>query len=86
MNIVVKNGNISEEEKQAYVQYVKEKNPTSNITDLIISLDGDYVNLDYKTESTPFTRTRRITGYLTNMDRANNAKRSEIEDRVKHNV
>ncbi len=34
-----------------------------------------------------FERIRRITGYLVGtLDRFNNAKRSEVEDRVKHNV
>ncbi len=35
----------------------------------------------------PFERIRRITGYLVgNLDRFNNAKRSEEHDRLKHNV
>ena len=33
----------------------------------------------------PFQRIRRITGYLVGgMDRFNNAKKSEVKDRVKH--
>ena len=35
----------------------------------------------------PFERIRRITGYLVGtIDRFNNAKRAEVNDRVKHNV
>ena len=35
----------------------------------------------------PFERIRRITGYLVGtLDNFNNAKRAEVEDRVKHNV
>ena len=35
----------------------------------------------------PFERIRRITGYLVGtLGRFNNAKRAEVEDRVKHNV
>lgn len=38
-------------------------------------------------EGVKFERIRRITGYLVGTtDRFNNAKRSEVEDRVKHNV
>lgn len=34
-----------------------------------------------------FERIRRITGYLVGtLDRFNNAKRSEVNDRVSHNV
>lgn len=36
-------------------------------------------------EKVPFQRIRRITGYLVGtLDRFNNAKRAEVEDRVKH--
>ena len=31
-----------------------------------------------------FVRYRRITGYLTTYDRSNNAKKAEMDDRVKH--
>ena len=34
-----------------------------------------------------FERIRRITGYLVGtLDRFNNAKRAEVEDRVKHDI
>ncbi len=34
-----------------------------------------------------FERIRRVTGYLVGtLDRFNNAKRAEVEDRVKHSV
>lgn len=36
-------------------------------------------------EGVPFQRIRRITGYLVGtLDRFNNAKRAEEQDRVKH--
>ena len=36
-------------------------------------------------EGVRFERIRRITGYLVgSVDRFNNAKRAEVEDRVKH--
>jgi len=38
-----------------------------------------------ESESTPFERIRRITGYLVGtLDRFNNAKQSEERSRVKH--
>ena len=37
-------------------------------------------------EGVPFERIRRITGYLVGtLDRFNDAKKKEVEDRVKHN-
>ena len=38
-------------------------------------------------EGVKFERIRRITGYLVGaLDRFNDAKRAEVEDRVKHSV
>lgn len=38
-------------------------------------------------EGVKFERIRRITGYLVGtLDRFNNAKKKEVEDRVKHSV
>ena len=38
-------------------------------------------------DGVPFERIRRITGYLVGtLDRFNNAKRTEVQDRVKHDV
>ena len=40
-----------------------------------------------KGEGVGFERIRRITGYLVGtLDRFNNAKRAEVEDRVKHSI
>ncbi|HEY8464514.1 MAG TPA: anaerobic ribonucleoside-triphosphate reductase, partial [Bacillota bacterium] len=36
--------------------------------------------------STAIRRIRRITGYLSTVDRFNDAKRVELNDRVKHHV
>ena len=39
-----------------------------------------------KGKGVPFERIRRITGYLVGtLDRFNNAKRTEVKDRVVHN-
>ena len=87
MKIEVIGGTISEEEKKAYVDHVKNGNPNHVITELKIELDGEFVNLTYKKEPINFQRIRRITGYLVGtLDRFNNAKRTEVDDRVKHDV
>ena len=85
MTVTVKGGSCSPEEVDRYIDYVKTSNPNSKIEELIITLDGEYVDIDYRLKSVPFQRIRRITGYLVGtLDRFNNAKRSEVEDRVKH--
>ena len=50
--------------------------------------DGAFVDLTYyTTETVPFERIRRITGYLVgDLNRFNDAKRAEVADRVKHGV
>lgn len=53
-----------------------------------IEIDGEYVDLTYNLRERcdiPFQRIRRITGYLVGtLERFNNAKRAEVDDRVKH--
>lgn len=87
MTVTVKNGTLSPEELERYIDYIKTANPGREIESVELYLDGDYVDVDYKLEPAPFQRIRRITGYLVGtLDRFNNAKRSEVEDRVKHNM
>ena len=84
MEIKVIGGEITEEEKNAYIEHCIKKFG-SNIELIEIELDGDYVNLHYHITPVPFQRIRRITGYLVGtLDRFNDAKRDEVESRVKH--
>lgn len=50
-----------------------------------VIISGDFI--DIKTyRKAPFKRIRRITGYLVgDLSRFNNAKLSEVNERVKHN-
>lgn len=91
MIIKLKDGdisNISEEEKQGYIDYVKQKYPDEIIDEIIISFDDEgYAKLEIHKHSKPFVRIRRITGYLvSDMSRWNAAKKSEEKDRVKHGI
>ena len=87
MKVTVVGGPISEEEQQAYIDRAIEKYG-KHVKELIIKVDGDYVDLEYiLDEKRPFQRLRRITGYLVgSLDRWNNGKRAEEHDRVKHAV
>ena len=91
MNVIFKHGDIteiSEEEKLAYMEYVKKKYPDEIIDTLIISFDDEgYANLEVHKHSVPFERIRRITRYLTTtLDRWNSSKQAEEKDRVKHGI
>lgn len=84
--IQVIGGALPESELQAYIAHAQKtygKTPKS----MTVTVDGDFVDLDYAFEGRPFERIRRITGYLVGtLDRFNNAKRAEEHDRVKHNL
>ena len=85
MTVTVKNGTISEEEKQAYIDRALEKYKECHIESMTITLDGEYVDIVYTFSPIKFQRIHRITGYLVGtLDRFNNAKRAEVNDRVKH--
>lgn len=87
MNIRVKGGKISKKEQEAYAEYARNKHPDMRISSLIINVNGEYVDLTCYYDAVPFQRIRRITGYLVgDLGRFNDAKLSEVEDRVSHDM
>ena len=88
MVVEVLGSEISADQKQAYLTHIKEKIGASAfraITQIIIKIDGDFVNLEWHFSPAPFDRIRRITGYLVGtLDRFNDGKRAEEADRVHH--
>ena len=80
----IKADGVTFEELERYVAYAKREHPNSRLREITVQENGD-VDLGY--EYQPFSRIRRITGYLVgDMDRWNDAKRSEEHDRVKHDM
>lgn len=87
MKVNVIGGNMEKREIDGYVAHIRANNPGKIIDELNLTVDGDYVDMDYTFEDVPFERIRRITGYLVGtVDRFNNAKRAEEKDRVKHDL
>jgi hypothetical protein len=87
VNVNVINGQLSQAEINAYINRAHELYPEKVIESIDLKLDGDFVDVDYHFADVPFQRIRRITGYLVGtLDRFNNAKRAEVQDRVKHGV
>lgn len=77
------NGSISKEEEEYYKKYISDKYP--QVKKATVTVDGDYVDLDFDVPEIKFQRIARITGYLTTtVDRWNDAKKAELADRVKH--
>jgi len=85
MKVTVSGGKMSVEEQRAYIDHLKKAHPDRIITELQITIDGEFVGLRYRYDVVPFQRIRRITGYLVGtLDRFNDAKFAEVGDRVKH--
>ena len=85
IEVKVTGGEISENEKRAYINRAMQKYKGQTLTGIDIRLDGEYVHLTYHVAPQPFNRIRRITGYLVgDMSHWNNAKAAEERDRVKH--
>lgn len=84
IKVVVENGEIPQKEIDAYVNRANKKCPNCKEMRLKV-VDDDFVDIEYLFEDVPFSRIRRVTGYLVgDLDRWNDAKRAELEDRVKH--
>ena len=84
-DVVVEGGTISDEEKQYYIDFIKEAHPDVQYERLEVKIDGDMAHINAIAPDTPFDRIRHITGYLVGtLDKFNNAKREEEKSRIKH--
>jgi hypothetical protein len=72
-------------EVNSYINYMAKQHPDIKSGTLNILIDGGDVELTLTPDVIRFQRIRRITGYLVgDLSRFNNAKRHEVDDRVKH--
>lgn len=86
MKLTVK-GNITRKEIDAVIMKMKKAHPDKEFTKMALEADDDFINVTYTYKPLPFQRIRRITGYLVGtLDRFNDAKRAEVNDRVKHGL
>ena len=78
---------IPKQEVDAYADRARKLYSDRIIRKMTIQADGDFVDLKYEFDNIPFERVRRITGYLVgSLDRFNNGKRAEVQDRVTHGI
>lgn len=83
--VEVSGGELSESEINQYIDYIRTRHKANELKYLHITVDGDYVDLEYRFAPKNFERIRRVTGYLAgDLKSWNNAKQSEERDRVKH--
>ncbi|MBQ8622824.1 MAG: hypothetical protein IJ424_00365 [Oscillospiraceae bacterium] len=87
MKVNVIGAEMDKREIDAYVSRAYQVYPNKTIEEMTLTVDGDFVDIEYKFAPKNFDRIRRITGYLVGtLDRFNNAKRAEVDERVKHGV
>lgn len=85
VDINISGGDMSAAEVSEYIDRGRKKH--SGIYAIDIAIDGEDVELTYHVAPMHFDRIRRITGYLVGtLDRFNNGKRAEVNDRVKHGI
>lgn len=87
VEVEVKNGEMEEQEILEYIRYLKKKFQNETLLSLTLTIDGEFVDMEYHLKPQPIERIRRITGYLVGtLDRFNDAKAAEERDRVKHSL
>ncbi len=88
IKVNVYGGVISPLEKEVYIQRARKLYPDRVVAEMDITIVNDeYVDIEYHYRTTPFQRIRRVTGYLAGtLDRFNNSKKAEVNDRVKHDL
>ena len=84
VTIIADEGLSSHEIELLATQEITEwSNLGKEIASLELKLDGDEVVL-HAVEKSPIRRVRRITGYLSNIENFNDAKKAECHDRYVH--
>ena len=83
---VTAGGELSREELTAYVRRGRKKYGRALLS-MDIKPDGGFADICYRTRKQPFERIHRITGYqVGTLDKWNDGKRAEENDRVKHDL
>lgn len=83
---VTADDNINREEAAQYVHNERERFQQQNKVVASVELrlcDNDEVEIK-STPRSPIARVRRITGYLSTIERFNDAKQAELRDRFQH--
>ena len=87
MKVTVNGGTMSQAEIDEYVRRIRKKHPDRIISELTLTINGNYIDIQYNYDTVPFERIRRITGYLVGtLDRFNDAKKAEESHGIKHQI
>jgi hypothetical protein len=87
MKVNVYGGDMSPNEIDQYIEYVAGKYAGRQISQLDLTIDGDYVDIKTHFKDTDFQHAYRSADYLVNsMDKLNDAKQTEFSQKEKHKV
>ena len=87
MKVTVNGGTMPQAEIDEYVSRIRKKHSDRIINELTLTINGNYIDIQYNYDTVPFERIRRITGYLVGtLDRFNDAKKAEESQRIKHEI
>ncbi len=76
---------VNEEEFKNVLNELTKEEVSELLLGLKKEISKDYESFTFEFQNIPFERIRRITGYLVGtLDRFNDAKKAEVEKRVKH--
>lgn len=87
MKINVIGGEMDRHEVEEYIRYAAKKYAGRQIGQIDIVIDGEFADLKVYFKDMDFQRTFRSADYLVNnMEKLNDAKRSEFSEKVRHSI
>ena len=84
VGVLVEGFEPSTAEIREYIKMAREDSDEAIAEIKLVQNDAGRIEMDYRPKDKPFERIARITGYLSTLDRFNDAKRAEVADRVSH--
>lgn len=84
VKVLVEGFEPSTAEIREYIKLAREDSDEAIAEIKLVQNENGCIDMDYRPKDKPFERICRITGYLSTLDRFNDAKRAEVADRVSH--
>ena len=87
MKVNVYGGEMGPNEIDEYIKYVGRKYKGRQISQLDITIDGEFIDLKVQFRDTDFQRAFRSADYLVNsLDKMNDAKQKEFSEKERHSA
>ena len=88
VKVTVNGGIIADDELQEYIARGRRNQPRNELVAIIVNLDGDYADIDYKYASPLMPQRFSIAGdmIIPNFENLNKAKQAEYLDKVTNDI